>query len=276
MRSFHFNENIETIDAYIHCIRQVATLLCYVEPQILEFFKNTLPTRLYWVLFPLDDFQLAVEMAKRILMKEKKERQLAGQSSFTQFLNIQEEHNKRVTFDTTDHLEQKTDKLMVMMGKLVMKDNGQNRQFKPQFYQTNRGKGQIRCNYKQRSFQDRFRSDSSRSNTFRRRPRYGQEYQGRSRYDLKYRGNYRNNMRGNQRYGRKIIIELDSGEILKNQSYERGRSRSNDRQFRGNNKGTIKVLVTVDKGQVLEWVPIEIEVHVWSVKTAMQCKQIER
>ena len=31
----------------------------------------------------------------------------------------------------TDALEQKIDKLMVMMGKLVAKDNGQNRQLKP-------------------------------------------------------------------------------------------------------------------------------------------------
>ena len=45
-------------------------------------------------------------------------------------MNIQEEHNKRVTFDMTDRLEQKIDKLMVMMGKLVTKDEGQNRQFK--------------------------------------------------------------------------------------------------------------------------------------------------
>ena len=46
-------------------------------------------------------------------------------------MNIQEEHKKRVTFDMTDGLEQKIDKLTVMMGKLVTKDNGQNRQFKP-------------------------------------------------------------------------------------------------------------------------------------------------
>ena len=53
-RSFQFDENTETTDIYVHCIRQVATLLGYGEPQILEVFKNTLPTRLYWVLFPLD------------------------------------------------------------------------------------------------------------------------------------------------------------------------------------------------------------------------------
>ena len=43
-RSFSFNENTETIDAYVTHIRQVATLLGYGEPQILEVFKNTLPT----------------------------------------------------------------------------------------------------------------------------------------------------------------------------------------------------------------------------------------
>ena len=46
-RSFHFDENMETVDTYVHHIRQVATLLGYEEPQILEVFKNTLPTRLY-------------------------------------------------------------------------------------------------------------------------------------------------------------------------------------------------------------------------------------
>ena len=43
-RSFHFDENTETIDTYIHCIRQVATPLGYGAPQILEVFKNTPPT----------------------------------------------------------------------------------------------------------------------------------------------------------------------------------------------------------------------------------------
>ena len=41
-RSFNFNENTETIDSYVMQIRQVATLLGYGEPQILEVFKNTL------------------------------------------------------------------------------------------------------------------------------------------------------------------------------------------------------------------------------------------
>ena len=42
------------------------------------FFKNTLPTTLYWVFFPIEDLKQAVETAKRILTKEKIDRQLAG------------------------------------------------------------------------------------------------------------------------------------------------------------------------------------------------------
>ena len=47
---------------------------------ILEVFKNTLPTKLYWILLSIDDLRQVVETAKRILTKEKMDRQLAGQS----------------------------------------------------------------------------------------------------------------------------------------------------------------------------------------------------
>ena len=130
-RSFHFDEDTEMIDAYVNHIRQVTTLLEYQEPQILEVFKNTLPTKLYWVLFPIMDLRQAVEMVKRILTKEKIDRQLARQTSLTPFMSIKEGFGKKVTFDMMGSIEQKIDKLMVMMGKLVMEDEGQNRPFKP-------------------------------------------------------------------------------------------------------------------------------------------------
>ena len=38
-RSFHFDKNTETIDAYVNYISQIAMLLGYQEPQILEIFK---------------------------------------------------------------------------------------------------------------------------------------------------------------------------------------------------------------------------------------------
>ena len=101
----------------------------YEEPQILEVCKNILPTKLYWVLFPIIDLRQAVETTKRILTKEKIDRQFAGQTSSTPFMSIREGFNKKVTFNMTDSIEQKIDKLMVMMGKLVMEDDGQNRPF---------------------------------------------------------------------------------------------------------------------------------------------------
>ena len=63
-RSFQYDENIDTIDSYIHRVKQVDTLLNYGEPQILELFKNTSPSRLYCMLYQIDDLRVAVETAK--------------------------------------------------------------------------------------------------------------------------------------------------------------------------------------------------------------------
>ena len=131
-RSFSFDENTETIDAYVTHTRQVAALLGYREPQILEVFKNTLPTKLCWILFPIEDLRQAVETVKRILTKEKLDKQLSGQSSSTPFMGIRDSHNRKVSFDTKEELGDKIDKLAVMIGKLTTRDSGAVRQFKPQ------------------------------------------------------------------------------------------------------------------------------------------------
>ena len=54
-RFFQFDEITATIDSYIHKVKQVAALLDYGEPQILELFKNTLPSRLYYLLYQVDN-----------------------------------------------------------------------------------------------------------------------------------------------------------------------------------------------------------------------------
>ena len=146
-QSFHFDENTETIDAYVNYITQVATLLGYQEPQVLKVFKNTLLMKLYWVLFPIANLRLAVETAKRIPAKEKIDKQLAGQTSSTTFMSLKDGLSKRVTFNAADKLEQKVDRLTVMMGKLVTEDEGQSKPFKPQVYQPNRGRNQNRGKY---------------------------------------------------------------------------------------------------------------------------------
>ena len=142
-QSFHFDENTESLDAYVTCIRHVSTLLGYGDLPILEVYKNILPAKLYWVLFPIDDLRQAVETARRILTKEKIDKQLLWQSSSTQFMSIKDSYNKRDTFDTQDGLEDKIDRLTVMMEKLTTRDNGTNRQFKPQIYQS-KTRGQSR------------------------------------------------------------------------------------------------------------------------------------
>ena len=40
--SFHFDENTETLDPYVTCIKQVVTILGYGVPQFLEVFKTHL------------------------------------------------------------------------------------------------------------------------------------------------------------------------------------------------------------------------------------------
>ena len=80
-------------------IRQVVTLLGDGESQNFEVFKNTLPTKLYWVLFPIENLRQAVDTAKRILTKEKLDKQLTGQTSTSPFMSIREGMDKSVSFN---------------------------------------------------------------------------------------------------------------------------------------------------------------------------------
>ena len=129
----------------------------------------------------------------------------------------------------TDGLEQKIDKLTVMPGKLVMNDDGQNRQFKLQVYQSNRGRGQIICKYKQRGFQDRFRSDSSRRNTFREGQGMDKSIevgQGMTWIIWEITETIWAVIKDMED---KIIMKMDSGRNIRNQGYERGMDITNDR-----------------------------------------------
>ena len=101
-RSFHYDENVETPDTYVIRIKQAARLLGYEDPQVLEMFKNTVPNRLYWVLFSIDNLCDAVETAKKFLTKEKINRQMTGLSS-TPFMKLSDKKRKSVTFETKEH-----------------------------------------------------------------------------------------------------------------------------------------------------------------------------
>ena len=87
-------------------------------------------------MFPIEDLRQAVETAKRILTKEKLDRQLTGQTSTSPFMNIRDGTDKRVSFNTRDELGDKIDKLTVMMSKLAAKDSHERKPFKPQIYKS--------------------------------------------------------------------------------------------------------------------------------------------
>ena len=68
-----------------------------------------------------------VETAKRILTKEKLDRQLTRQLSSTPFMSIRDGHHRKVSFDTKEDLGDKIDKLAVMTGKLAATEKGTSR-----------------------------------------------------------------------------------------------------------------------------------------------------
>ena len=143
-RSFHYDENVETPDAYVIRIKQGARLLGYEDQQVLEVFKNTVPNRLYWVFFPIDNLREVVQTAKRFLTKEKRDRQMTGQSS-TPFMKLIEKKRKTVKFDARDTLEKTSknmERMMVLMDKMYIKLDQKEVPYKSQIYQ--RGRGQNR------------------------------------------------------------------------------------------------------------------------------------
>ena len=68
---FYFDENADSIDSYVTRVSQCAAMLNYGEPQVLELLKNTLPSRLYPMLFPINNLRDAVTTAKWVMIKEK-------------------------------------------------------------------------------------------------------------------------------------------------------------------------------------------------------------
>ena len=89
---------------------------------------------MYWILFPIEDLKQAVETAKRILTKEKLDKQLTGQTSPSPFMNIRDETERKVSFNVIDELGDKIDKLKVIMGRLAPMDSNEKRPFKPHIY----------------------------------------------------------------------------------------------------------------------------------------------
>ena len=145
-RTFKFDENTDSINSYVLRMSQVAAMLNYGEMQILENFKNTLPYQLYSTLINVNNLRDAIDLAKRVLTKEKLHRQLTGQSS-TPFMKAtsnneshspQNQQKKGVTFDAMETLERNSDcidRLTSLVSDLKMTMDRKWPQYKPKIYQ---------------------------------------------------------------------------------------------------------------------------------------------
>ena len=138
----------------------MAASLNYGEPQILEFFRNTLPSKFYWILFSINNLR---DAAKRVLTKVKIDKQLLEQSgTTTPFMKVGDipHSSKKVSFNAQDPIREQLESLTFMVYKKFIQKEENNRPFKLQIYQK-RGRGQSRQNFGSR---DRNRSFSRDKN----------------------------------------------------------------------------------------------------------------
>ena len=194
-RTFKFDENTDSIDSYVLRMSQVVAMLNYGEMQILENFKNILLYRLYSILINVNNLRDAIDLAKRVLTKEKLDRQLTGQSS-TPFMKAtsnsdshssQNHQKKGLTFDAMETLERNSyciDRLTSLVSDLKMTMDGKQPQYKPKIYQgrsQNQNTGQQNFTARNGSFSRGRNQGGNRGN-----------YNNRN----NYRPNYRNRLRG--------------------------------------------------------------------------------
>ena len=134
-RSFHCDENTQTTDSYVSRIKQVAVLLNYGEPQILELFKNALPSKLYWILFSIKNLRDDVDATKRVLTKQKIDKQLSGQlGTTTPFMKLGDVpcSSKKVSINADPIREQLESLTSMVYNTSIQKEN--NGSFRPQIY----------------------------------------------------------------------------------------------------------------------------------------------
>ena len=112
---------------------------------MLELFKNTLPSRLYYLLYHIHNLNVTIETAKQILTKVKIDKQKTDQSSTTPFMKACQDRSKKsekgVSFgaletkETIDRHSSSIDKLNSLVNKLDMKLYRQEAQYRPTVYQ---------------------------------------------------------------------------------------------------------------------------------------------
>ena len=172
---------------------QVAAMLNYGEMQILENFKNTLLYRLYSTLININNLRDTIDLAKRVLTKEKLDRKLTGQSS-TPFMKAtsndnhspQNHHKKGVTFDAMEMLERNSKciyRLTSLVSDMKMTMERKQSPYKPKIYHSrsqNQNTGQQNFTHRNRSF-SRGRNQGSNRGTYNNRNNYRPNHRNRPR-----------------------------------------------------------------------------------------------
>ena len=95
-------------------------------------------------MFSINTLRDAVDVAKRVLTKEKVDRQLSGHTgATTPFMKVGDVHHSNresVSFSAQDPIREQLDNLTSMVYHMSMEKEGNNRSFKPQIHQ-NRKRG---------------------------------------------------------------------------------------------------------------------------------------
>ena len=185
---------------------------------------NMLPGKLYWDLFSINNLKDALDAAKRVLTKEKIDRQLLEQSGTTApFMKVGDvpHSNKAMSFNMQDPIREQLEGLTSMVCSMSMQKEENNRAFKPQIHQKKR-RGQNRQN-----FGDRNRLYSRDRQNF--RPHYRRQPQDRCRCGSR-RGSYRcqnyDNRGDSRERGRQNLRRNFSNDRYDNRNRSRTRERS--------------------------------------------------
>ena len=211
--------------------------------QILENFKNTLPYRLYSTLFNLNNLRDAIDLAKRVLTKEKLDRHLTGQSS-TPFKKAtsndnhspQNHHKKGVTFDAMEMLERNSDcidRLTSLVSDMKMTMDRKQSPYKQKIYQ-----GRYRNqNVSQQNFTPGNRSFSGGKNQGGNRGNYNNRNNYRPNYRNRSRGRWNNHRSGdrNNHYNRQRNTRLNFRQnaqwTFRNRSHSRNRNKNYNNDY---------------------------------------------
>ena len=101
-RSFHSEENTETIRCMCDGHKTSSCIFRLRRTSNFRGIQKHAPYKIVLVIISHRESKTSrtVETAKRILTKEKIDRQIARQSSSTAFMNVRDSYNKRVDFNT--------------------------------------------------------------------------------------------------------------------------------------------------------------------------------